>query len=88
MLRRAGVAKRLLSSKKRNLFHKMVDMSTLSHEVENLEIGSDNEAGPSVKKAADKWVKPNGPPVGVTFGARRLKDEEDVFSQNAWCVHL
>ncbi|ODO07853.1 hypothetical protein I350_03433 [Cryptococcus amylolentus CBS 6273] len=33
---------------------------------------------------ADKWLKPNGPPVGTTFGGRLLKTEDDVFSQNAW----
>jgi hypothetical protein len=49
--------------------------------------GLSAEAGPSsLKRAADKWVKPNGPPVGVTFGGRKLRDEEDIFSQNAWYV--
>lgn len=44
--------------------------------------GKMEEAG----KAADKWVKPNGPPVGSQFGARLLTEEEDVWGQNAWCV--
>ncbi|WVQ79877.1 hypothetical protein IAT38_001977 [Cryptococcus sp. DSM 104549] len=36
------------------------------------------------KTVADKWLKPNGPPVGSTFGARLLKDDDDVFNHNAW----
>jgi hypothetical protein len=44
------------------------------------------EAGPSRLRAADKWLKPHGPPVGVAFGARLLGEEEDVWSQNAWYV--
>ncbi|KAK4688851.1 hypothetical protein P7C73_g1250, partial [Tremellales sp. Uapishka_1] len=34
--------------------------------------------------AAAKWEKPNGPPVGSTFGARLLKEDDDVFDHNAW----
>lgn len=46
-----------------------------------------NPAGPSSGvRAADKWVKPNGPPVGVTFGARRITDDTDLWSQNAWYI--
>ena len=49
--------------------------------------GTGNEngvsAGPSVR-AADKWVKVNGPPVGVTFGARRIEEGADLWSHNAW----
>ena len=41
--------------------------------------------GPSrMVSAADKWVKPNGPPVGVSFGARRLQEDQDVWQHNAW----
>jgi hypothetical protein len=39
---------------------------------------------PSRISVADKWVNVNGPPVGVSFGARRLLDEDQVFDQNAW----
>ena len=35
---------------------------------------------------ADKWVKPNGPPVGSTFGARLLTEDKDMWSHNAWCA--
>lgn len=42
------------------------------------------EAGPSRLRAADKWLKPHGPPVGIAFGARLLGEEEDVWSHNAW----
>ncbi|ORX34064.1 putative S-adenosylmethionine-dependent methyltransferase [Kockovaella imperatae] len=44
------------------------------------------EAGPSrpTVSAADKWVKPNGPPVGVTFGARTLGEDQDVWEHNTW----
>ncbi|KAK1921735.1 S-adenosylmethionine-dependent methyltransferase [Papiliotrema laurentii] len=43
-----------------------------------------NEPGPSRISAADKWVKPNGPPVGVMFGARRITEDADVWQHNAW----
>ena len=45
-------------------------------------------AGPSTVKisAADKWAKPDGPPVGVTFGARRIQDDSDLWQHNAWSV--
>lgn len=44
------------------------------------------EAGPSTLRVSviDKWLKPNGPPKGVSFGARKLGDEDDVWSNNAW----
>lgn len=40
--------------------------------------------GPSRLRAADKWVKENGPPVGVQFGARRIQEGADLWSHNAW----
>ena len=59
------------------------------------EAGGLGEAGPSTSgggggggamRAADKWVKVNGPPVGVTFGARRIEEGADLWSHNAWLV--
>lgn len=48
------------------------------------------EAGPSsppkVLTAYDKWHKKNGPPVGSSFGARKLAEGEDPFEFNAWYV--
>jgi len=38
------------------------------------------------KSVIDKWLNPEGPPKGSTFGARKLKDDDDVFSKNAWWV--
>jgi hypothetical protein len=40
--------------------------------------------GPSRLRAADKWVKANGPPVGVQFGARRIEEGADLWAHNAW----
>jgi hypothetical protein len=49
------------------------------------------EAGPSsppkVWTAYDKWHKKNGPPVGSSFGARKLAEGEDPFEFNAWYVY-
>lgn len=44
------------------------------------------EAGPSTirQSVIDKWLKPNGPPRGVSFGARKLQEQDDVWSNNAW----
>lgn len=44
------------------------------------------EAGPSTLRVSviDKWLKPNGPPRGVSFGARKLQEQDDVWSNNAW----
>ncbi|BEI80086.1 hypothetical protein CcaverHIS002_0106150 [Cutaneotrichosporon cavernicola] len=44
------------------------------------------EAGPSTLRVSviDKWLKPNGPPKGVSFGARKLQEQDDVWSNNAW----
>ena len=42
------------------------------------------EAGPSKSSAAGKWFNPLGPPPGSSFGARMLKEDQDVYSQNAW----
>jgi len=48
------------------------------------------EAGPSsppkVLTAYDKWHKKNGPPVGSSFGARKLAEGEDPYAFNAWFV--
>ena len=44
------------------------------------------KAGPSTMSAAEKWFNPLGPPPGSTFGARIRKNDEDIFSHNAWCV--
>ena len=46
------------------------------------------EAGPSRISAADKWVKPNGPPVEVPFGARLLTEDQDVWTHNTWSALL
>lgn len=32
----------------------------------------------------DKWINPDGPPKGSTFGARKLQEDDDVWSKNAW----
>jgi tRNAThr (cytosine32-N3)-methyltransferase len=52
--------------------------------------GSIPEAGPSsppkVLTAYDKWHKKNGPPVGSSFGARKLGEGEDPYAFNAWYV--
>ena len=49
------------------------------------------EAGPSsppkVLTAYDKWHKKNGPPVGSSFGARKLGEGEDPYAFNAWYVY-
>jgi len=46
------------------------------------------EAGPSsppkVLTAYDKWHRKNGPPVGSSFGARKLAEGEDPYAFNAW----
>lgn len=48
----------------------------------------DAEAGPSQQRAPasviDKWLKPDGPPRDVSFGARKLGEADDVWSNNAW----
>lgn len=46
------------------------------------------EAGPSTLRMSviDKWLKPDGPPRDVPFGARKLAETDDVFSMNAWWV--
>ena len=53
---------------------------------------STTEAGPSsppkVLTAYDKWHKKNGPPVGSSFGARKLAEGEDPFEFNAWYVEF
>jgi len=53
---------------------------------------STTEAGPSsppkVLTAYDKWHKKNGPPVGSSFGARKLAEGEDPFEFNAWYVYF
>ena len=54
-----------------------------AHEAASTPTDDINAPGPSVR-AADKWVKANGPPVGVTFGARKLNQEQDVWEHNAW----
>jgi hypothetical protein len=42
---------------------------------------------PSLRQSViDKWLNPNGPPTGSTFGARKLQEDDDVFSKNAWWV--
>ncbi len=45
---------------------------------------SSMEAGPSKSTAAGKWYNPLGPPPGSSFGARLLKEDEDVYTHNAW----
>lgn len=47
----------------------------------------DAEAGPSTtirQSVIDKWLNPAGPPKGTSFGARKLQESDDVFSNNAW----
>lgn len=44
------------------------------------------EPGPYKSSAAQKWHNPLGPPPGSNFGARLLKEDEDVYTQNAWFV--
>ncbi|CAD6564609.1 MAG: hypothetical protein TREMPRED_005774 [Tremellales sp. Tagirdzhanova-0007] len=42
------------------------------------------QAGPARLSSAGKWRIPLGPPPGSTFGARVRKDDEDIYSHNAW----
>lgn len=55
--------------------------------VADVEVDASAEAGPSngVRMSViDKWLKPNGPPKGTSFGARKLGGEDDVWANNAW----
>lgn len=48
------------------------------------EAGPSNSSNPIRQSVIDKWLKPDGPPRGVSFGARKLGDADDVWSNNAW----
>jgi hypothetical protein len=61
----------------------VISPAEVAHEVTPDPTDNLSVPGPSVR-AADKWVKANGPPVGVTFGARKLNEEQDVWEHNAW----
>jgi hypothetical protein len=62
----------------------MSEIQQTTEKIASLDLEIQPEAGPSKRTAAQKWHNPDGPPVGSNFGARRLDEDQDVWSHNAW----